>query len=56
VRTIVLVRVEQAAQLMSPAYDGGAAEEVVATRWQRHLTEILKRRGRSLEIDWRESN
>ena len=56
VRTIVLVRVEQAAQLMSPAYDGGAAEEVVATRWQRHLTEMLKRRGRSLEIDWRESN
>jgi hypothetical protein len=24
---------------------------VVATRWERHLMDILKRRGRSLEIE-----
>jgi len=50
VRTIVLVKVEQAAQLISPAYDGGASEEEVAARWKRHLTEILKRRGWSVEL------
>jgi uncharacterized protein len=50
VRTIVLVKVEQAAQLISPAYDGGASEEEVAARWKRHLREILKRRGQSLEL------
>jgi hypothetical protein len=46
----VLVKVEQAAQLISPAYDGGASEEEVAARWKRHLREILKRRGQSLEL------
>jgi hypothetical protein len=46
----VLVKIEQAAPLVSPAYDGGPAEEVVAARWERHLADILKRRGRSLEI------
>ena len=54
VRTIVLVRVEQAAQLISPAYDAGASEDVVAARWERHLTDILKRRGRSVGIGWDE--
>jgi predicted pyridoxine 5'-phosphate oxidase superfamily flavin-nucleotide-binding protein len=49
VRTIVLVKVEQAAPLVSPAYDAGATEEVVSARWERHLMNILKRRGRSLE-------
>jgi uncharacterized protein len=43
VRTIVLVKVEQAAQLISPAYDAGASEETVATRWKRHLEDILER-------------
>src|SRR5919198_3208183 len=50
IRTIVLMKVEQAAQLISPAYDGGASEEEVAARWERHLRDILKRRGRSLEL------
>ena len=50
VRTIVLVKIEQAAPLVSPAYDAGATEEVVAARWERHLTDLLKRRGRSLAI------
>jgi uncharacterized protein len=50
VRTIVLVRVEEAAQLISPAYDAGANEDVVAARWERHLTDILRRRGRRIEI------
>jgi predicted pyridoxine 5'-phosphate oxidase superfamily flavin-nucleotide-binding protein len=49
VRTIVLVKVEEAAELISPAYDRGATEEVVAARWERHIRDILKRRGRSLE-------
>jgi uncharacterized protein len=55
VRTIVLVRVEHAAALISPAYDGGATEEVVSARWERHLTEVLKGRGRSLEIGRRKN-
>src|SRR5262249_38911108 len=50
VRTIVLVKVEQVARLISPAYDGGASEEEVAGRWERRLREMLKRRGRSLEL------
>jgi uncharacterized protein len=44
VRTIVLIKIEQVAQLISPAYDVGATEEVVAERWERHLTDILRRR------------
>jgi predicted pyridoxine 5'-phosphate oxidase superfamily flavin-nucleotide-binding protein len=47
VRTIVLVRVEEAAPLISPAYDAGATEEVVAAHWERHLTDLLERRGAS---------
>ena len=50
IRTIVLMKVEQAAQLISPAYDGGASEEEVAARWERHLRDISKRRCRSLEL------
>src|SRR4029453_2264110 len=44
VRTIVLVKIEQAAPLVSPAYDSGATEEAVAARWERHLAEILRPR------------
>jgi predicted pyridoxine 5'-phosphate oxidase superfamily flavin-nucleotide-binding protein len=55
VRTIVLVRVERAAPLISPAYDGGATEEIVSARWERHLTEVLKGRGRNLEIGRRKN-
>src|SRR4029450_2648739 len=45
VRTIVLVKIEQAAPLVSPAYDSGATEEAVAARWERHLKALLQRRG-----------
>src|SRR5919197_4137794 len=44
VQTIVLVKVEQVAQLISPAYDAGASEEVVAAGWGRHFADIVKRR------------
>lgn len=44
VKTIVLVKVEQAAQLISPAYAGDAAEEAVAARWERHFSELAGRR------------
>jgi predicted pyridoxine 5'-phosphate oxidase superfamily flavin-nucleotide-binding protein len=37
IRTIVLVRVERAAELVSPAYDAGASEEEVAAGWIRRL-------------------
>jgi predicted pyridoxine 5'-phosphate oxidase superfamily flavin-nucleotide-binding protein len=34
IRSIVLVRVERALPLVSPAYDGGATEEQVRRRWE----------------------
>lgn len=37
VRTIVVIRVEQAAPLISPAYDSGASEQEIARVWERHL-------------------
>jgi uncharacterized protein len=37
IRTIVVVRVEQAAPLISPAYDSGATEDEVAALWERHI-------------------
>jgi uncharacterized protein len=40
IRTIVLVEVERAAPLVSPAYDGGASEDAVASRWERHFAEL----------------
>jgi uncharacterized protein len=40
IRTIVLVRVESAAALISPVYDSGADEEEVATRWERRLAQL----------------
>ncbi len=42
VRAIVLIRVERAAELVSPAYDGGASEGEVAAPWR-------ARYGRSLQ-------
>lgn len=44
VKTVVLVRVEHAAPLISPAYDGGVSEEAVEERWERHFSELAKRR------------
>jgi uncharacterized protein len=40
VKTIVVVRVEQALPLTSPAYDSGASEEEVARVWERHVKEL----------------
>jgi hypothetical protein len=36
VRTIVLVHVERAEALISPAYDSGASEEEIRRRWEAH--------------------
>ena len=44
VETIVLVNVERAAPLVSPAYDGGASEDAVAARWTRHFAEVAAQR------------
>ena len=35
-QAVVLVRVDRAAELVSPAYDAGATEEEVVTRWRDH--------------------
>jgi uncharacterized protein len=45
IRTVVLVEVERALPLKSPAYDLGATEEEVRERWERHHEAI--RRGES---------
>ena len=44
VKTIVLVTVEHAAPLTSPAYEGGASEEEIAAKWEQHSTELAARR------------
>jgi hypothetical protein len=44
VKTIVLVEVEHAAELISPAYDGGASEAEVTARWELHSQELSRRR------------
>jgi predicted pyridoxine 5'-phosphate oxidase superfamily flavin-nucleotide-binding protein len=40
VRSIVIVAVETAAELWSPAYDSGATEADVVERWLRHHTAL----------------
>jgi predicted pyridoxine 5'-phosphate oxidase superfamily flavin-nucleotide-binding protein len=42
VRTVVVVRVERAAELVSPAYDAGATEDEVAARWEEHVAELRR--------------
>jgi predicted pyridoxine 5'-phosphate oxidase superfamily flavin-nucleotide-binding protein len=44
IRTIVLIRIQQAAPLVSPAYDGGASEDEVAARWETHAEELANSR------------
>src|SRR5262245_42144040 len=44
IKTIVLVRVEQAEALVSPAYDAGASEGEVVARWEAHAEALAKRR------------
>jgi predicted pyridoxine 5'-phosphate oxidase superfamily flavin-nucleotide-binding protein len=40
IRSVVLVRVERALPLISPAYDTGATEDEVRVRWQRHVQSL----------------
>src|SRR5262249_25769637 len=44
IKTIVVITVEQAVALVSPAYDGGASEDEVAARWEAHAETLAKRR------------
>jgi predicted pyridoxine 5'-phosphate oxidase superfamily flavin-nucleotide-binding protein len=44
IKTIVLISVEQAVALVSPAYDGGSNEDEVAARWEAHAEALAKRR------------
>jgi predicted pyridoxine 5'-phosphate oxidase superfamily flavin-nucleotide-binding protein len=44
VRTIVLIAVERAAPLLSPAYDDGATEEDVSARWEKHFRALAQQR------------
>jgi hypothetical protein len=44
VKTIVLILVEEANPLISPAYDEGATESTIAARWEHHFDELTQRR------------
>jgi uncharacterized protein len=44
VRTIVLMTVEHAEALISPAYDRGQSEEQVSAQWDRHWVDLRRRR------------
>jgi len=43
IRAVVLVRVDRALPLTSPAYDAGATEESVRERWERYYREVGNR-------------
>jgi predicted pyridoxine 5'-phosphate oxidase superfamily flavin-nucleotide-binding protein len=45
IRAIVLVQVEQALPLISPAYDRDVTEEQVRNQWERYYWESLRRSG-----------
>jgi predicted pyridoxine 5'-phosphate oxidase superfamily flavin-nucleotide-binding protein len=47
IRHIVVIEVKRALPLVSPAYDGGMAEEEVAARWERYFLELWAGRRRS---------
>src|SRR5579875_3879592 len=47
ISAVVLVRVERALPLVSPAYDGGATEEEVAGRWERYWETLRTARRRA---------
>jgi predicted pyridoxine 5'-phosphate oxidase superfamily flavin-nucleotide-binding protein/ketosteroid isomerase-like protein len=44
VTTIVVVKIETAAQIVSPVYDSGASEELVAAHWESRAAELRERR------------
>jgi predicted pyridoxine 5'-phosphate oxidase superfamily flavin-nucleotide-binding protein len=45
IREVVLVRVERAQAVDSPAYDDGASEAEIRARWERHF-DVLRARAR----------
>jgi predicted pyridoxine 5'-phosphate oxidase superfamily flavin-nucleotide-binding protein len=45
IRNVVLVRVERALPLVSPAYDSEATEEEVSDRWRSYWAELERERG-----------
>jgi predicted pyridoxine 5'-phosphate oxidase superfamily flavin-nucleotide-binding protein len=44
VKTIVFVHVEDAAALVSPAYDGGAGEDEISARWVAYYDDLHRAR------------
>ncbi|MDQ2715165.1 MAG: pyridoxamine 5'-phosphate oxidase family protein [Chloroflexota bacterium] len=44
IQSIVLVKVERASSLISPAYDNGASEDEIRTRWEQHQEALKKER------------
>src|SRR5262245_20478602 len=40
IRSMVVIEVTDAAPLISPAYDDGASEDVIAERWLQRVTEL----------------
>ena len=46
IRTIVIVAVDRAAAVLSPAYDAGASEAEVAATWERHAEALRQSRRR----------
>ncbi len=40
IRAVVLIRVERALPLISPAYDRGSTEEQVKNRWRRYWRKL----------------
>lgn len=49
IRAIVVVQVERALPLVSPAYDGGASEEEVRERWERRHDTMRRERERGVD-------
>ena len=45
IRTIVLIRVEQAVPVVSPVYDQGLSEAEVRERWEQHRASLRSARG-----------
>jgi hypothetical protein len=43
-RCIVVVKVESAAPLISPAYDDGTSEAAIVAKWRRYWDELWRRR------------
>ncbi len=42
IRSVVLVRIDEAMPLISPAYDQGQSEEQVREKWQRYLDSLQR--------------